>query len=152
MSCGERLATKLRERGFRVTPQRAVILETVAHLQGHPTVKEVYRESRERLPGLNLATVYRALETMNEAGLVDLFNVGTDSYRFALRDADHPHGHLVCQVCGEVEEFKPQLINQLANRLREKHAFDLDAHHITLSGRCHRCQKRDASGMDTGHT
>ena len=102
MSCGERLVAELRSRKRRVTPQRAVILETIAHMGGHRSVQEVYSQARDRLPGLNLATIYRTLETLHEAGMVDLFHSGAGPTLFALRDPDAPHGHLVCIECQHV--------------------------------------------------
>jgi Fur family ferric uptake transcriptional regulator len=139
MSCGERLAGELRRRGYRVTPQRAVILETVAHMEGHPSVQQVHQVACARLPGLNLATVYRTFDVLQKAGLVDYFSTGAGLDRYALRDPDHPHGHLVCRACGEVLEFDPQLTNRLEAALIRKHGFQLDPSHITLTGLCAAC-------------
>lgn len=139
MSCGERLAGELRNRGYRVTPQRAVILETVAHMDGHPSVRQVHQRACARLPGLNLATVYRAFDVLQKAGLVDFFSTGAGLDRYALRDPAHPHGHLVCRACGQVLKFNPQLTDRLEATLKMKHGFHLDPSHITLTGLCAAC-------------
>jgi Fe2+ or Zn2+ uptake regulation protein len=141
MSCGEGLQEAMRGRGMRVTPQRSVILETVSHLGGHPTVTEVYRHARGRLPGLNPATVYRTLESLQAAGLVDAMDDGGPA-RFSLRDLDHPHHHLVCSECGAVAELDPAPVAGFASQVRRRTGFHLQTDHLTLPGRCRRCQSQ----------
>lgn len=138
MSCSEELRQAMRVRGIRVTPQRAVILETVAHLGGHPTAAEVYRQASRALPGLNPATVYRALDSLRAAGLVDTMDRG-DGARFAVHDVDHPHHHLICATCGRELELDPKLIADLARKVRRRTGFRLHAGHLTLTGHCRGC-------------
>ena len=138
MSCGERLAKELRKQGFRVTPQRAVILETIAHMDGHRTAQEVYHAAGERLPGLNLATIYRTLETLHAASLVDLFDTGGVT-RFSLRDPEHPHGHLVCHRCGKTLTLDPANAASLAGKIRRETGFEIALDHLTLVGLCEDC-------------
>ena len=145
MSCGERLQEAMRSRGLRVTPQRSVILETVAHLGGHPTVTEVYRQAVRRLPGMNAATVYRTLEALRAAGLVDGMDDGGPE-RFSLRDLDHPHHHLVCTRCGAVAELDPAPVLSFATRIRRGTAFRLDTEHLTLTGLCRKCAGHGQEG------
>jgi Fur family ferric uptake transcriptional regulator len=136
----------MKRRGQRVTPQRAVILETVAHLDRHVTVQEVYDQARQRLPGLHLATVYRALEGLQQAGLVDPFVAGPGVTAYALRHEDHPHGHLVCQRCGCTMDFDPQLAAELAARIEAGHRFQIDLNHPTLRGLCPECRQAEPAG------
>ena len=139
MSCGERLAGEIRKKGFRVTPQRGVILETIAHMGGHLSVLEVFSEARDRLPGLNITTIYRTIETLHQAGMVDLFYSGSGPTRFALRDPDAPHGHLVCGECEHVFDVDESLIARLAEEVERKTGFSIDSHHLTLLGVCNDC-------------
>lgn len=139
MACGEKLAEEMRVRGFRVTPQRAVILETVAHMRGHISAQEVFNQAEERLPGLNLATVYRTLDTMQEAGLVDKLSMGSGTDRYSLRDSSHPHGHLVCECCGAVVELGPDVLRQVAQTVEDASGHQLDFAHLTLPGVCKAC-------------
>lgn len=139
MSCGERLTSELRRAGYRVTAQRAVILESVAHAAGHRSAQQVYDDARRRLPGLNPATVYRTLETLHSAGLVDLYANGGHSLRFSLRDAEHPHAHLVCTSCGRELELDPRLVSSFGKTVERRTGFQIDAHHLTLRGACSRC-------------
>lgn len=145
MSCGERLAQGLRDAGFRVTPQRGVILETVAHLEGHPSAQEVYEKAKQRLPGLNIATVYRTLDRLHEVGLVDTLMAGDAPVRFSLHDDGDPHGHLVCRNCGKVLSLDSELLGSLAARIADDQDFALDICHLTLVGLCGACQRPSAA-------
>jgi Fe2+ or Zn2+ uptake regulation protein len=140
MTCGERLAQELKRRGHRVTPQRAVILETIAHMERHVTAQEVYDQARRRLPGLHLATVYRALEGLQQAGMVDPFHAGPGLTRFALTQQDHPHGHLVCQRCGRTVAFDPGMAHELAQQVDQRHGYQVNLSHLTLRGLCPDCR------------
>lgn len=142
--CDRRMANEveraLRARKVRVTPQRVIVLETLRELSSHASAQEVYEAAAPRLPGLNLATVYRALRAMHQAGLVDLFTTDTDVQRFAHRDPDNPHSHLVCRGCGATEEIDPELLEPLTEAVRRRHEFAMDGRHLALSGLCFECQ------------
>lgn len=140
MACGDELAIELRRKGYRVTPQRGVILETIAHNHGHQSAQEVFALASKSLPGLNITTVYRTLEMLHRAGMVDLLSTQADLVRFSLRDPQHPHYHLICRNCDEVLELAPTLIDELAAVLKRDHGFSLDGSHLTLMGVCHACE------------
>ncbi len=144
MSCEVQLAEELREQGFRVTPQRAIILETIAHQGGHLSVQQVYEKAQERLPGLNLATVYRAVESLHEAGLVDLYSKGTDPVRFSLRDPDDVHGHMICRSCGADYRLEAPSLHMIHDQIRSSYGFDIDIHHLLLEGCCPSCLEEAA--------
>jgi Fur family ferric uptake transcriptional regulator len=116
-----------------------VILETIAHNRGHQSVQEVYAQARESLPGLNIATVYRTLELLHRAGLVDLLSTRADIVRFSLHDPEHPHYHLICSNCDAVLELATDLIEDLSDALKRDHGFLLDGSHLTLTGVCRNC-------------
>lgn len=139
MACGERLADGLRQAGFRVTPQRMVILEEVAHARDHQSAQEVFDVARRRLPGLNLATVYRTLDSLHQVGLIDLMDDGMGSMRFSWRDPDHDHAHLVCRACGETLELPAASLRSLARTIQRNTGFRADLVHQTFSGLCREC-------------
>ena len=140
MSCGERLRQALREGGFRVTPQRGVILESIAHAEGHVSAQQVFADARRRLPGLNLATVYRTLETLHRAGFLDQLASADEVVRFALHDRQDPHGHLACRACGAVLDFDLRLLAGLRQALMHRQGFAIDTSHLAFSGLCRRCR------------
>lgn len=139
LSCADRLSRDLRAAGYRVTPQRLIILEAVAHARDHTSAQQVFAQARRRLPGLNPATVYRTMRTLHAAGLVDLYTNGGQALRFSLRDAEHPHAHLVCRSCGRELELDPSLVKSFSRTVERRTGFQIDAHHLTLGGVCNRC-------------
>ena len=139
MSCGEQLEAELRRSGYRVTPQRAVILETIAHLDGHSSANDVFDLARKRLPGLNLVTVYRTLERLQRAGLIDLLSASGGSMRFSIRDRSNQHGHLQCRVCGSSSEIPAGLFNNILDDIEKRYRFKVESDHITLQGVCEDC-------------
>jgi Fur family ferric uptake transcriptional regulator len=147
MSCGESLARELRRKGYRVTAQRTILLETMAHKGGHLNVQEVFQEARERLPGLNLATVYRTVESLRDAGLIDWYSPGSEPMQFALRDQDNPHGHLVCRQCGVVSDLDLTLVKAFKQSVNDASGFDIDGSHLTLQGLCKACSVSDSSHL-----
>ena len=145
MSCGDRLKHDIQKAGFRVTPQRAVILETIAHMDGHRSAQEVFEIAQARLPGLNIATVYRTLDTLHHAGLVDLFSVSPDSMRFSLHDASNKHAHLHCKNCGSVIEVPLEPFNRLVMGIEREFNFTIDSNHLSFQGLCQDCYEDVAS-------
>jgi Fur family ferric uptake transcriptional regulator len=139
LSCTRTLEDNLRGQGLRMTPQRAVILETVAHARSASTVQAVYERARRRLPGLNRATVYRTLESLRQAGVLDLHAKDGKGTTFLLHDASRPHIHLVCRRCGREQQVDAAWTEDLADRLRRQTGFRLDAEHLLLDGVCRRC-------------
>lgn len=134
------IAEVLRQKGLRATPQRTVILELLHEVEGHRhlTAQELFQQATERLPGLNLATIYRALEGLFEAGLVDRMD-GQETVRYSLRDPEHPHGHLHCRQCQHGPELTGEDLDEFAQLVQERYGFTLDIHHLTLSGVCRDC-------------
>ncbi len=126
------LAVRLRERGLRMTSQRQQVLDAVRELE-HATPEQV----AAAVAGVDLTTVYRALELLEDLGLVAHTHLGhgAPSYRMA---GDH-HVHIVCHDCGSVVDAAPALARGLRDRLRTQHDFELDLSHFTVFGRCGDC-------------
>ena len=105
----------LRSRGYRVTPQRQLVLEAVAEL-GHATPEEIAASVQQTASGVNISTIYRTLELLDSLGLVTHthLNHGAPTYHLA-SDADHVH--LVCQDCGKIDEASPDTIRRWSARL-----------------------------------
>ncbi|MEE9513329.1 MAG: Fur family transcriptional regulator [Anaerolineales bacterium] len=141
MSCGKRLAEQLRERGYRVTAQRTIILETIAHMDDHISAQQVHEGASDRLPGLNLATVYRTVESLQGAGILNMLSAGGEPMRFSLCDPEHPHSHLVCRECGSIFEVETEEIEAFARRVEKETSFRIDSEHLTLEGLCQICKQ-----------
>ena len=134
---------ELRSRGYRVTPQRQLVLEAVARLD-HATPEEIAASVQKTARGVNISTIYRTLELLDNLGLVrhTHLNHGAPIYHLA-SDADHVH--LVCQDCGRVLQVGPEAIRPLITALDDGQGFETDVAHLTVFGRCRDCRLVSAS-------
>jgi Fur family ferric uptake transcriptional regulator len=131
------LSQRLREHGLRRTPQRELILAAVDRL-GHATPDEVLAEVRTRSEAINISTVYRTLETLEELGLVRHAHLSDRAPTYH-SVADHEHFHLVCRNCRRVVSVGPDVLADVLARLRDEHGFVADVGHLTMFGRCTEC-------------
>ncbi|AVT36500.1 Fur family transcriptional regulator [Plantactinospora sp. BB1] len=136
------LAEMLRSRGLRLTAQRQLVLEAVLEL-GHATPEQVHSAVREVAAGVNITTIYRTLELLERLGLVTHTHLshGSPTYHAAGEDT---HVHLVCRVCGAVDEVDPELFGPLCEKLAVERGFQVDIGHVALFGVCGRsdCEER----------
>jgi Fur family ferric uptake transcriptional regulator len=131
------LRDELRARGLRLTPQRQLVLEAV-HGLGHATPDEVLAEVRRTASGVNVSTVYRTLDLLEELGLVTHTHLGHGSPTYHPAEAAG-HLHLVCRECGSISEADPEVAAPLVARLEERHGFATDVQHFAIFGRCAAC-------------
>ncbi|WP_069816732.1 Fur family transcriptional regulator [Streptomyces sp. TP-A0874] len=129
--------TDLRRRGYRLTPQRQLVLEAVDKLE-HATPDDILNEVRRTAGSVNISTVYRTLELLEELGLVSHAHLGhgAPTYHLAAR---HHHLHLVCRDCGEVIEADASVATDFTEQLRQTFGFDTDLKHFAIYGRCGDC-------------
>lgn len=131
-------ATLMRQRGFRVTPQRELILDAVCAARGHTTLEEIYARIQAKAPSINRATVYRTLDFLHQMGLVVAVEIGGRTvYELA---GSQPHHHLVCLKCGTTEELSHDLVKTLFAKIDREHAFKVQTDHLALFGLCRRCR------------
>ena len=130
---------ELRARGYRVTPQRQLVLEAVTKLE-HATPEEIWADVQQTASGVNISTIYRALELLEQLGLVTHTHLGhgAPSYHLA---AEADHVHLVCASCGRITEIPPTAVAALVTALDEQHGFQTDVGHLTVFGRCSSCRE-----------
>jgi Fur family ferric uptake transcriptional regulator len=133
------LAAQLRARGLRMTAQREQVLAAVREL-GHATPEQI----ADAAPGVDVTTVYRTLELLEELGLVKHAHLGHGAPSY--RPADDDHIHVVCHACGTVLDAPDDLIDALDARLHSELGFVLDHSHFTVFGRCADCAEQTPSG------
>jgi Fur family ferric uptake transcriptional regulator len=131
-----RLAFK--QRGLRLTPQRQLIMDAVASMRGHVSADQVYQDVVRVFPDVNITTVYRTLEVLEELGVVrhTHFHDGVAQYQ---RTDEAPHHHMVCTRCGGDGELDMALLEPLATVLRERYGFEADLAHSAIVGVCRDC-------------
>ncbi len=131
----------IRQRGFRVTPQRRAILQAIIQGGGHSSLEKVYQRVQASLPGINLATVYRDLNFLCELRILVAADVGGRNWVFELA-GEVPHHHLVCRKCGKVERIEQEEVQGLVDRIAAEHEFFIDMDHMALFGLCRECRKK----------
>jgi Fe2+ or Zn2+ uptake regulation protein len=129
----------LRKQGYRLTPQRTLIWEVVRSRGRHMTAEEIAAEVHEKLPDVNLSTVYRTLELLVGLDLVSETRLGGSTTYFEV--APEPvHHHFVCESCGAVGHFADDLLDPLYGSLRDEQGFEAMRSRTTVFGLCGRCQ------------
>ena len=125
---------RLRTAGFRITPQRQIVLEAVTSLR-HATPEEILGEVQSTASGVNLSTVYRTLEVLEQVGLVTHAHIGHGAPTYHVVD-DTPHIHLVCSRCRKVESIDGDDFAKYANKLENDNGFVVIISHVALHGLC----------------
>ncbi len=134
--------TKLRRGGYRITPQRQLVLESVERLR-HGTPEEILAEVQRTASGVNLSTIYRNLEVLEEVGLVTHAHIGHGAPTYHAVD-DHVHIHLVCDRCGSVQSIDAAIADPFLDELRTRTGFVTDVSHVALHGTCTTCAHGEA--------
>ena len=127
----------LRAGGYRLTPQRELVLTAVEAL-GHATPDQVYAEVRRHSSAVNLSTIYRTLELLDELGLIRHAHIEdrTPTYHSTI---GHEHFHLVCHHCRNVISLSGERIERFRRELADEHGFQVDVGHLTIFGTCGAC-------------
>jgi Fur family peroxide stress response transcriptional regulator len=137
------IVSRLREAGYRITPQRMALIEILCQSDGHPSASQLHEQLKQRFPTTSLATVYKTLNVLKETG--EVLEIG-----FAGNDArydgahPHPHPHLICVQCRRIEDIDddPDRSNMLAKALAERSGYRILSHRIDIYGLCPKCQER----------
>lgn len=133
------VTTALRERGYRITPQREAILAEVLRAEGHITPQDVARRVQRRMPAVNASTVYRTLGMLEDAGIVRHAHLerGAEYHRAE----ESRHLHLTCSRCGAEDDLSLKEAQSLERLIRRHHGFAPDLAHFAISGLCATCQR-----------
>ena len=125
--------------GYRVTRQRALVLDAVCAGQGHTTLSEVSGRVMREDRTISRSTVYRALHMFVDAGVVVLADTGdAEPYYEIAHEA--PHHHLRCRQCGWEQEIAADDLSGVEVAVRDRYGFQINTDHLVLFGLCHSCQ------------
>jgi Fur family ferric uptake transcriptional regulator len=132
------IVKKLTEKGYRMTPQRLMIVSAIEASDGHISAEEIYAQVVAKYPHVNISTVYRTLELLKELGLVTETDFGEGWVRYHPAGKGHHH-HLVCTECGAVIDLDESLLSSLESTLLSEYKFGADLKHLAIFGRCAKC-------------
>jgi Fur family peroxide stress response transcriptional regulator len=134
---------RCRQRGLPVTVQRRAILETVLRRDDHPTADQIYEEVRTTIPAMSRTTVYRALETLVDLGVLRVL-----SHPGAVARYDgkfRRHHHLVCNKCHKVIDLDNAKLDRLPVPDVAAEGFEIDDFSVHFSGVCAECRRKPRS-------
>ena len=138
MTTGERPAAAVP--GLRATKQRAAVSKLLSEIDDFRSAQELHEELRRQGEGIGLTTVYRTLQTLADAGEIDVLRTdsGEAVYR---RCSSHHHHHLVCRRCGRTVEVSDPPVEDWAERIAAEHGFSEVNHTVEIIGTCRECAR-----------
>ncbi|MGD2146985.1 MAG: Fur family transcriptional regulator [Anaerolineae bacterium] len=139
MSCEEVFFRQLREHGFRLTPQREMVLSVLHDVEGFATADEIHGRVSRLSSSVDISTVYRTLELLQDFHLVASVDPGDGLRRYELLGIHGQHFHLVCRACGKIIGVEPHAIEAFTRKTRQDHDFRIDLEHLTIPGLCSSC-------------
>jgi Fur family ferric uptake transcriptional regulator len=136
----------LAKKNLKETRQRRRIVELFLGLNAHTSAEDLHEATRKEGQNVGLATVYRTLNMLADAGLVEQKSFGEGRQVFEIKHPDSHHDHLICLDCGAVFEFENEEIEEIQERVATKHGFKLTSHTLDLYGRCQKSQCENRPG------
>lgn len=131
------LTTVLREKGFKVTPQRLAVYDVLANTTEHPSAEMIFRCLQPKYPTMSLATVYKTIDILQEMGLVQVLNAGEDSFRYDANVTSHPH--ICCERCKRVDDLHDIDTDQFIEQVAGKTDYRLTGKQFYFYGVCPKC-------------
>ena len=138
----EIILQKLKEQGYKLTPQRKAVIDTILNNDHkHLNTEEIYDALKEKYPKMGLATVYRTLIVLDELGVISKINFDDGYIRYEIiTDSNlHRHHHLICNRCGKVIEVMEDLLDDLEKIVEQKYKFKIIDHNLKIYGLCKEC-------------
>lgn len=139
-----RIAGILRQRGYKLTPQRHAVLRVIAASHDHLTPEAICEKAHAKKADIGLVTVYRTLDLLSELNLVCRVHAPDGCRSYMMRRPTEHHHHLICSGCGKVVDFTGCVLDDLEQGLSQDTGFNINGHLLEFYGLCPEC--RPASG------
>lgn len=129
----------LQQIGYRLTPQRMMILEAIADSDGHISAEEIHARVRVAYPYLDISTVYRTLDLLKTLHLVSETDMGRGHAQYELLSKGLHH-HLICTECGKILDVDNSFLDPLRRAMDEEYDFHAEIEHLAVFGICGDCK------------
>jgi len=135
----EIILQKLRDNGYKITPQRLAIVKILAKSEDHPSVENIHDQIKKDFPTMSLATVYRNIELIKSLGEVFELGFPDGSNRY---DGNRPysHPHLICTKCRRIMDPDLESLEEVTQELALETGFQITSHRLDFFGICPDCQ------------
>jgi Fur family peroxide stress response transcriptional regulator len=134
----DHIASIFKEKKLKLTPQRLAVYNYLINTTSHPSADVIYTDIHIQYPTMSLATVYKALKTLVDVGLIQEINVGEGNFRYDGNSSPHPH--LQCLSCGRVDDFKDLSLDNLNALAREHTDYEIISNKVYFYGYCSNCK------------
>ncbi len=137
MMDAKKVTALLRSKGFKVTPQRLAIYNTLCNTKSHPTAEMIFNKLQPYYPTMSLATIYKTVDILREIGLVQVINIGEDCLRYDADTSLHPH--IRCTVCNKVEDIEGFDFSPALDEVKRLTDYELNGQQFYFYGICPAC-------------
>lgn len=131
---------KLQLKGFRITRPLQIVSEILANSDSILNPSEVFQHAKEKYPRIGIVTVYRSMEKLEQAGLIDRVHMPGGCQSFFQASSGHQH-LLICQNCGKAEYFEGDNLNIFFNNIGDHFGYKINDHWLQIFGLCENCRK-----------
>jgi Fur family peroxide stress response transcriptional regulator len=138
----EQMLAKLRERDFRITPQRLAVVKILASSEGHPSVERIYEQVKTDFPTTSLATIYKTVTLLKELNEVLELGFPEGSNRYD-GNRPYPHPHMICIKCKNIMNPDLMSLKQLTEEAAQKTGYKIIDHRLDFFGICPNCQEKE---------
>ncbi|MGA8572740.1 MAG: Fur family transcriptional regulator [Desulfobaccales bacterium] len=136
----EQIIKALRDRGYRLTPQRLAMLKIVALSQRHPDAEQIYEQMKAGFPTTSLATIYKTLTLLKEMGEVLELKFSTMGSHYDGKKP-YPHPHVICTKCGQILDPELATVADISREMARQTGYQITHHQLNFFGLCPRCQQ-----------
>lgn len=136
----EVLVNSLKSNNFKITPQRIAIYREINNTNEHPNAETIYKRLEPNYPTISLATVYKSLELFAELNMIQIINIGGNSYRYDPNIRKHPH--IICNVCQKIEDLDNRNFEHLSSEVEGLTNYKITDQQLCFYGVCSSCASK----------
>ncbi|MFA9397110.1 MAG: Fur family transcriptional regulator [Clostridiaceae bacterium] len=129
-----------KEKKLKLTPQRIAVYKYLKSTKEHPSAETIYNSIQDEYPTMSLATVYKALKTLVQVGLIQELNVGEGNFRYDENTISHPH--IQCINCNKVSDIEGIDLSNLNDKVKSNTNFQVLSNQVYFYGLCEKCKKQ----------
>jgi Fur family transcriptional regulator, peroxide stress response regulator len=139
----ETIIQKIRDNGYKITPQRLAIVDILAKSVDHPSVENIYDQIKSDFPTMSLATVYRNIVLIKSLGEVLELGFPDGSNRYD-GNKPTPHPHVICIKCKKIVDPDLESLDEMKKEVASETNFKILNHRLDFFGICHDCMAEKA--------
>jgi Fur family ferric uptake transcriptional regulator len=143
------MTDELSHQGYRMTPQRLMIVSAIENSENHICAEDIYTQVVAKYPNVNVSTVYRTLDLLEQLGLVTKTEMGIGRVMYHPIEKGHHH-HLICRECGKTIDLDDSTLSPLRESLLRDYQFSAELTHLGILGLCAGCKQKLQGKVENG--